>query len=113
EVGSGWPLGAVIALIQERFSVSYSQRGMRKILHLLGFSSQRGRALYIKRTLEDHARFELETREVLEEFARSGARIVPVAGDQTRVYLEGTVGKRWNPVGKQPRIADSARTKFA
>jgi transposase len=113
EVGSGWTVRAVIALVEERFSLSYSQRGMRKILHLLGLSSQRGRALYIKRTLEDHARFELETRDVLEEFARSGARIVPVAGDQTRVYLEGTVGKRWSPVGKQPRIADSARTKFA
>lgn len=113
EVGSGWTLRAVIALVQERFSLDYSQRGMRKILHLLGFSSQRGRALYIKRTLEEVARFELETREVLEEFAQSGARVVPVAGDQTRVYLEGTVGKRWSRVGTQPRIADLSRRKFA
>jgi transposase len=113
EVGSGWTLRAVIALIQERFSVSYSQRGMRKILHLLGFSSQRGRALYIKRTAEDHARFEGETHEVLAQFATSSELVTPVAGDQTRVYLEGTVGKRWNPVGKQPRIADLSRTKFA
>jgi len=113
EVGSGWTVRAVIALIQERFSVSYSQRGMRKILALLGFSSQRGRALYIKRTAEDHARFEGETHEVLAKFATSGELVTPVAGDQTRVYLEGTVGKRWSPVGKQPRIADSSRTKFA
>jgi transposase len=113
EVGSGWTLRAVIALVQERFSLDYSQRGMRTILHSLGFSSQRGRALYIRRTEEEQARFELETREVLEEFAQSGALVVPVAGDQTRVYLEGTVGKRWSPVGQQPRIPDSARTKFA
>ena len=33
EVGSGWSLRAVIALVQERFQVSYSQRGMRKVLH--------------------------------------------------------------------------------
>jgi transposase len=113
EVGSGWTLRAVIALVQERFSVEYSQRGMRKILHLLRFSSQRGRALYIRRTDEEQARFELETREILEQFARSGALVVPVAGDQTRVYLEGTVGKRWSPVGQQPRIPDASRTKFA
>lgn len=113
EVGSGWTLRAVIALVEERFSTSYSQRGMRKILHSLGFSSQRGRALYIKRTAEDHARFELETREVLAEFAASGEQVTPLAGDQTRVYLEGTVGKRWSRVGAQPRIPDSSRTKYA
>jgi transposase len=113
EVGSGWTLRAVIALVEERFSVSHSQRGMRKILRGLGFSSQRGRSLYIRRTLEDLARFDLETREVLEHFAGSGEFVVPVAGDQTRVYLEGTVGKRWSRVGHQPRIADLSRRKFA
>jgi len=113
EVGSGWTVKAVVALVQERFSVAYSQRGMRKILHRLRFSSQRGRALYIKRTAEEQARFEAETYEILNELARSGRRCVPLAGDQTRVYLEGTVGKRWSRVGKQPRIADRSRTKFA
>jgi transposase len=113
EVGSGWTLRAVIDVVEERFLVRYSQRGMRKILHELGWSWQRGRALYIKRTVEEQLRFEVETRAVLKQFARSGERCVPLAGDQTRVYLEGTVGKRWNPRGKQPRIADSSRTKFA
>jgi transposase len=39
--------------------------------------------------------------------------VTPVAGDQTRVYLEGTVGKRWNRVGQQPRIPDRSRTRYA
>lgn len=113
EVGSGWTLRAVVDLVWERFSRRYSQRGMRKILHLLGWSWQRGRALYIKRTLEEQLRFEFETRAILAEFARTRQRCVPLAGDQTRVYLEGTVGKRWNPRGKQPRIPDRSRTKYA
>lgn len=113
EVGSGWTLRAVIDLVHERFGALYSQRGMRKILYLMGWSWQRGRALYIKRTAEEQARFEAETHLVLAEFAANGCRVTPVAGDQTRVYLEGTVGKRWSPVGLQPRIADSSRTKFA
>jgi transposase len=113
EVGSGWSLRAVIHLVQERFGVTYSRSGMRKILHLVGWSYQRGRALYIKRTPEEQIRFEVETTHALEEFARSRARVVPVAGDQTRVYLEGRVGKRWSRAGSQPRIADGSRTKFA
>ena len=113
EVGSGWSVRAIIDLVEERFSVRYSQRGMRKILRVMGWSWQRGRALYIKRTAEEQARFEVETSAILREFARSGRRCVPLAGDQTRVYLEGTIGKRWNPRGKQPRVADRSRTKFA
>jgi len=113
EVGSGWTLRAVINLVQERFSVSYSHSGMRKILRCMNFSLQRGRPFYNRRTGEDQARFECETREVLEEFARTGKRLIPLAGDQTRVYLEGTVAKRWSRRGHQPRVADAARQKHA
>lgn len=113
EVGSGWSVRAVIHLVQERFAVSYSQSGMRKILHHMGWSYQRGRSLYIRRTIEEQARFELETREALREIAHSGQRVTPLAGDQTRVYLEGTVGKRWSRVGRQPRVADQSRRKYA
>jgi transposase len=55
----------------------------------------------------------METSEILEEFARTGCRIVPLAGDQTRVYLEGSVGKRYSRRGHQPRVADGARRKYA
>src|SRR5207248_9565265 len=103
EVGSGWTVRAIIQLVEERFNVSYSQRGCRKILRALNFSSQRGRPFYHRRTPEDQLRFERETLEVLEEFAASGARMIPLAGDQTRVYLEGTVGKRWSRRGQQPQ----------
>lgn len=113
EVGSGWSLRAIINLVEERFSVSYSQSGMRKIVRLLNFSLQRGRPFYNRRTPQDQTRFELETREVLEEFAHTGRRMIPLAGDQTRVYLEGTVGKRWSRRGHQPRVCDAARRKYA
>lgn len=113
EVGGGWTLRGVIAIVEERFGRRYSERGMRKVLRQIGFSSQRGRALYIKRTDDDHDRFVFETVEKLEELAQSGQRVDPVAGDQTRAYLEGTVGKRWSRVASQPRIADLSRTKFA
>lgn len=113
EVGSGWTLRAVINLVAERFTLSYSPRGMHKILRALNFSLQRGRPLYIRRTPAEQARFEMETSEILEGFAQSGERMTPLAGDQTRVYLEGTVGKRWSRRGRQPRVPDGARQKYA
>lgn len=113
EVGSGWTVRAVIELVRERFNVSYRQRGMRKILRTLDFSSQRGRPFYNRRTPEDQARFEGETLEILERFATSGRRVTPLAGDQTRVYLEGTVSKRWGRRGQQPRVPQASRSKYA
>ncbi|MGA9768194.1 MAG: winged helix-turn-helix domain-containing protein [Blastocatellia bacterium] len=113
EVGTGWTVRAIINLVQERFSISYSQRGMRKILRTLNFSSQRGRPFYNRRTPADQQRFEKETLEVLEEFADSGKRLIPLAGDQTRVYLEGTVGKRWSRRGHQPKVPSASRRKYA
>ena len=113
EVGSGWTVRAVIELVRERFNVSYRQRGMRNILRTLDFSSQRGRPFYNRRTPEDQARFEGETLEILEQFATSGRRVTPLAGDQTRVYLEGTVGKRWSRCGQQPRVPQASRSKYA
>lgn len=113
EVGSGWTLRAIIALVEERFCVGYSQRGMRKVLRSLSFSLQRGRPFYHRRTACEQARFECETLEVLASCAQSGARVVPLAGDQTRVYLEGTVGKRWNRRGRQPLVTQASRRKYA
>lgn len=113
EVGSGWTLRAVISLVEERFSLSYSQRGMRNVLRRLSFSLQRGRPFYNRRTASEQSRFEYETLELLAACARSGLRMVPLAGDQTRVYLEGTVGKRWSRRGHQPQVADASRRKYA
>lgn len=113
EVGSGWTVRAIIQLVQERFNLSYSQRGMRKILCALGFSCQRGRPFYNRRTAQEQARFERETLEVLEEFAASGQHMIPLAGDQTRVYLEGTVGKRWSRRSQQPKVPQASRRKYA
>jgi len=113
EVGSGWTLKAIRQLIQERFSIRYSSRGVRKLLHGIGWSYQRGRKLYIRRSEVEQARFELDTREILEEFAQNGEVVTPLAGDQSKVYLEGTIARRWNPKGQQPLIADGARSKQA
>ena len=112
-VGSGWTIRAIRALLEERFLVCYSRRGVRKLMRALRWSYQRGRKLYIKRSAEEQQRFEWETRTVLAELAASGARVTPLAGDQSKVYLEGTVARRWNPVGQQPLIADGARSKAA
>lgn len=113
EVGSGWTVRAIIQLVEERFKVRYSQRGMRKILRALNFTSQRGRPFYNRRTAEDQQRFERETLAILEEFANSGQRVIPLAGDQPRVYLEGTVGKRWSRRGQQPCVTQASRSKYA
>jgi hypothetical protein len=48
---------------------------------------------------------------VLAELAGSGEKVTPLAGDQSKVYLEGTIARCWNPVGKQPLMADGARSK--
>ncbi len=113
EVGSGWTLRAVRVLVEERFGVRYGSRGMRKILRAIGWSYQRGRKLYIRRSVVEQARYELETREALQEFAASGEVVTPLAGDQSKVTLEATIGRRWSPIGQQPLIPDGARSKQA
>ena len=50
---------------------------------------------------------------VLAKYARNGQKVVPLASDQSKVYLEGTLGRRWNPIGQQPVVADGARQKRA
>lgn len=111
--GSGWTGKAIRQVIRERFAVSYSKSGVRKLLHLMGWSYQRGRKLYVRRRPEEQARFVLETEEALAQYAASGEPVVPLAGDQSKVYLEGTLARRWNPIGQQPLVADGARSKKA
>lgn len=113
KVGSGWTNKAVRQLIAERFGVTYSRSGVRKLFAYMGWSYQRGRKLYIRRDPVDHARYEWETQTVLAKYARNGQAVVPLASDQSKVYLEGTVGRRWNPRGQQPIVADGARQKRA
>jgi transposase len=112
-VGSGWTNKAVRHLLGERFGVQYCKSGVRKLFAHLGWSYQRGRKLYIRRDPVDQARYELETQTVLAKYARCGQPVVPLAGDQSKVYVEGTLGRRWNPIGEQPVVADGARQKQA
>src|SRR5713101_7866432 len=113
QVGSGCTNKAVRQLLAERFGVQYSKSGVRKLFAYMGWSYQRGRKLYIRRDPYDQARYEWETRAVLERYACSGQPVVPLASDQSKVYLEGTLGRRWNPIGEQPVVADGARQKRA
>jgi len=113
KVGSGWTNKAVRALITERFGAEYSKSGVRKLFAQMGWSYQRGRKLYIRRDPEDQARFEMETQAILEKYAQNGKKVTPLASDQSKVYLEGTIGRRWNPIGEQPVVADGARQKKA
>ena len=113
KVGSGWTAKAIRKLIRERYAVSYSKSGVRKLLCEMGWSYQRGRKLYIRRSAEEQARFVLETAEILAKYAESGELVVPLAGDQSKVYLEATLSRRWNPRAEQPLVADGARSKQA
>ncbi len=109
KLGSGWSANAIRKLVRDKYAVSYSKSGVRKLLCEIGWSYQRGRKLYIRRSAEEQARFCLETEEILAKYAKSGQLVVPLAGDQSKVYLEATLAKRWNPVGEQPLVADGAR----
>ncbi len=113
KLGSGWTARAIRKLVREKYAVSYSKSGVRKLLGEMGWSYQRGRKLYIRRSAEEQARFVLETEEVLAHYAERGEVVVPLAGDQSKVYLEATLSRRWNPVGQQPLVADGARQKQA
>src|SRR4029453_14007430 len=113
KVGSGWTNKAVRQLIAERFGVTYRKSGMRKLFAHMGWSYQCGRKLYIRRDPVDQERYELETQEALAQYARTGHPVVPLAGDQSKVYLEGTLSRRWSPIGQQPVVADGARAKRA
>ena len=59
KVGSGWTNKAVRQLLAERFGVTYSKSGVRKLFAHMGWSYQRGRKLYIRRDPVDQARYEL------------------------------------------------------
>jgi transposase len=113
KVGSGWTNKAVRQLIGGRFGIKYSKSGVRKIFTQIGWSYQRGRKLYNRRDPEDQGRYEMETHAVLEKYARNGKKVVPLASDQSKVYLEGTVARRWNEMGKQPLVVDGGRHKQA
>jgi transposase len=113
KLGSGWTAKAIRKLIRDEYAVSYSKSGVRKLLCEIGWSYQRGRKLYIRRSAEEQARFYLDTAEVLAQYAESGERVVPLAGDQSKVYLEATLSRRWSPRGQQPLVADGAREKQA
>jgi transposase len=113
KVGSGWTTKAVRHLISERFGVTYSKSGVRNLFAHIGWSYQRGRKLYIRRDPVDQERYEEETHAVLANYARNGQPVVPLASDQSKVYLEGTLGRRWSPIGQQPVVADGARQKLA
>ena len=113
KVGSGWTNKAVRQLIADRFEVEYGKSGMRKVFARIGWSYQRGRKLYHRLTAEDQARYEMETCAVLEKYAQNGKKVVPLASDQSKVYLEGTLSRRWSPVGQQPLVEDGARQKKA
>jgi transposase len=113
KVGSGWTNKAVRQLLVERFGVQYSKSGVRKVFAHIGWSYQRGRKLYIRRDPHDQGRYEWETHTALAKYARTRQLVVPVASDQSKVYLEGTPGRRWNPIGEQPLVADGARQKRA
>jgi transposase len=113
KLGSGWTNKAVRQLMVERFGVQYSKSGVRKLFAYIGWSYQRGRKLYVRRDPHDQARYELETYAALAKYARTGKPVVPLASDQSKIYLEGTLGRRWNPIGEQPVVADGARQKRA
>lgn len=110
-VGSGWTAKGIRDIIEERFAVVYSPSGIHKLLDHMRWSYQRGRKLYIQRRPEEQARYEWETATMLAALAASGQRVAPLAGDESKVYLEGTIAYRWNPVGQQPLIPDGSRSK--
>jgi transposase len=112
-VGSGWTNKAVRQLLAERLGVHYSKSGVRKLFVHMGWRYQRGGKLYIRRDPVDQARYEWETQTVLATYARTGVPVVPLASDQSKVYVEGTLGRRGNPMGQPPSVADGARQKRA
>jgi transposase len=110
-VGSGWTLKQILNVVEEQCHVKYRRSGMKKLLKRMGWSYQRGRAKYIKQDPTKVNAFTESTQEQLEAYARSGKQVIPVAEDETKVKLEGTIGWRWNPLGQQPQIADGGRGK--
>lgn len=85
EVGSGWPARAIRELMRERYEVSYSESGVRKLLCELGWSYQLGRKPHIRRSVEEQARIVLDTEEILAKYAASQEPIVPLAGDRSKL----------------------------
>ena len=72
QLGSGGRGRARRQLLRERFGVSSSKRGVRKLRAPRGWSYQRGRQLYLRRKPAEQARFAPETEEAFAPYAASG-----------------------------------------
>lgn len=110
KVGSGWRLKEIIRVVKEKFSLLYSRSGMKKVLKKMGWSYQRSKSKYTKPNPKGEEEFLEDARSTLNEYAESGKKVVPLAEDEAKLYLESTLGYRWNPKGQQPEIEDGGRS---
>jgi transposase len=111
KTGSGWTIKQIIAVVKEKFQVEYSPRGMRHVLAQIEWSYQKSRVKYIKQDNQKVEDFEKRLCAALQDVAETGEPVHPFAEDEVKLYLEGTNGYRWNPVGQQPVVADGSRGK--
>jgi len=110
-VGSGWTIKQILAVVKEKFRVEYTPRGMRHVLEQMGWSSQKSRVQYKRQNDQKVKEFEETLRAALQALAAAKTPVQPFAEDEIKLYLEGTNGYRWNPVGQQPQVADGSRGK--
>lgn len=98
-----WTSRVVNVYLQEKFSVTYSERGIRKLMNRLGFSSQKPIKLAYQRDpkkIEEwlhHTYPKIKVRAMQE-----GARIY--WGDEMGIYSSDNRGSTYGLIGKTPVI---------
>lgn len=110
-VGSGWTIKQIIQVVKEKFHIEYSPSGMRHVLAHIGWSYQKSRAKYTKQDDQEVKEFEDKLRAALQRVAQTQEPAHIFAEDEIKLYLEGTKGYRWNPIGQQPVVPDGSRGK--
>src|SRR5262249_38698099 len=111
QVGSGWTVKQILAVVKKKFRVAYSRTGIRYVLAQMGWSRQKSRGRYTRQDEKEVKAFEEKVGQTLQRLADTQELVHPLAEDEAKLYLESTHGYRWNPVGHQPVVPDGSRGK--
>jgi len=103
----GWNTAMIKQLIIIKFSVSYNERYLPRLLKKIGLSYQKARFVSSRLDEKEHKaareKWINKTLPEIMEKAKKGDVIV-LFGDEVSFAMWGSLGRTWAPIGKQPEV---------
>lgn len=102
-----WNTAMINELIKLKFSVSYNERYLARLLKKIGLSYQKARFISDRLDEEEYLKkraewIEKTLPEILLEAKEKGA--IVLFGDEVSFAMWGSLGRTWAPIGKQPEV---------